>query len=91
MPVRARNRTRDARAGASRWRVRAGECRSEVRALLHLRQGKVQLVLRRRRQRRRVIENDLAAIVTLLETVGLGARRQQIAGALAGAEYSGPS
>ena len=51
----------------------------EVRALLHLRQGKVQLVLRRWRQRRRVIEHDLAAIVALPETVGLGARSQQIA------------
>ena len=37
----------------------------EVRALPHLGQCEIQFVLRRRRQRRRVIQNDFAAIVAV--------------------------
>ena len=74
----------------SRTPARAGRCRSiaccepgnagcEIRALLHLRHGQIQFVLRCRRQLRADSRGDLAAIVAMREAVSLGTLGQQIA------------
>ena len=51
----------------------------QIRSLLNLRHGQIQIVLRCRRQLGRVVQGDLSAIVAMREAVSLGTLGQQIA------------
>src|SRR5262249_32412652 len=66
-------------AGTLECLLKAWYASLEIRTLLHLGERQVQVVLQRRRQRWRIVQNDFTSILFFRERVGLVERGRQIA------------